>query len=128
MKHSLITLIATFLGSLLGCNAAEFKSVTPPEFQEVIADTAVQVLDSRTAEEYADGHIARAINIDVLKDDFADIATKTLDARRTVAVYCRSGRRSKKAAQILVQKGFRVVELDNGFIGWTEAKLPIVEQ
>ncbi len=127
MKHSLITLIATFLGSLLGCNAAEFKSVTPPEFQEVIADTAVQVLDSRTAEEYADGHIARAINIDVLKDDFADIATKTLDARRTVAVYCRSGRRSKKAAQILTEKGYTVIELNKGYLSWIDAKMPVTK-
>ncbi|MCI6893970.1 MAG: rhodanese-like domain-containing protein [Bacteroidales bacterium] len=127
MKHSLITLIAAFLGSLLGCNAAEFKSVTPPEFQEVIADTAVQVLDSRTAEEYADGHIARAINIDVLKDDFADIATKTLDARRTVAVYCRSGRRSKKAAQILTEKGYTVIELNKGYLSWIDAKMPVTK-
>ena len=127
MKHSLITLIAAFLGSLLGCNAAEFKSVTPPEFQEVIADTAVQVLDSRTAEEYADGHIARAINIDVLKDDFADIATKTLDARRTVAVYCRSGRRSKKAAQILTENGYTVIELNKGYLSWIDAKMPVTK-
>ena len=127
MKHSLITLITAFLGSLLGCNAAEFKSVTPPEFQEVIADTAVQVLDSRTAEEYADGHIARAINIDVLKDDFADIATKTLDARRTVAVYCRSGRRSKKAAQILTEKGYTVIELNKGYLSWIDAKMPVTK-
>ena len=127
MKHSLITLIAAFLGSLLGCNAAEFKSVTPPEFQEVIADTAVQVLDSRTAEEYADGHIARAINIDVLKDDLADIATKTLDARRTVAVYCRSGRRSKKAAQILTEKGYTVIELNKGYLSWIDAKMPVTK-
>ena len=127
MKHSLITLIAAFMGSLLGCNAAEFKSVTPPEFQEVIADTAVQVLDSRTAEEYADGHIARAINIDVLKDDFADIATKTLDARRTVAVYCRSGRRSKKAAQILTEKGYTVIELNKGYLSWIDAKMPVTK-
>ena len=127
MKHSLITLIAAFLGSLLGCNAEEFKSVTPPEFQEVIADTAVQVLDSRTAEEYADGHIARAINIDVLKDDFADIATKTLDARRTVAVYCRSGRRSKKAAQILTEKGYTVIELNKGYLSWIDAKMPVTK-
>ena len=127
MKHSLINLIAAFLGSLLGCNAAEFKSVTPPECQEVIAATAVQVLDSRTAEEYADGHIARAINIDVLKDDFADIATKTLDARRTVAVYCRSGRRSKKAAQILTEKGYTVIELNKGYLSWIDAKMPVTK-
>ena len=109
------------------CGAADFTSITPQEFQKVIADTTVQVVDARTADEYAEGHIARATNIDVLQADFAEKAA-ALDVKRTVAVYCRSGRRSKKAARILADKGYRVVELDKGFIGWSEAKLPIVEQ
>ena len=128
MKHSIFALLSCLFGSMGSCGAADFTSITPQEFQKVIADTTVQVVDARTADEFAEGHIARAVNVDVLQPDFAEKAVANLDAKRTVAVYCRSGRRSKKAAQILVKKGFRVVELDNGFIGWTEAKLPIVEQ
>ena len=128
MKHSIFALLSCLFGAMGSCGAADFTSITPQEFQKVIADTTVQVVDARTADEYAEGHIARATNIDVLQADFASKAATALDVKRTVAVYCRSGRRSKKAARILADKGYRVVELDKGFIGWSEAKLPIVEQ
>ena len=127
MKHSIFALLSCLFGAMGSCGAADFTSITPQEFQKVIADTTVQVVDARTADEYAEGHIARATNIDVLQADFAEKAA-ALDVKRTVAVYCRSGRRSKKAARILADKGYRVVELDKGFIGWSEAQLPIVEQ
>ena len=127
MKHSIFALLSCLFGAMGSCGAADFTSITPQEFQKVIADTTVQVVDARTADEYAEGHIARATNIDVLQADFAEKAS-ALDVKRTVAVYCRSGRRSKKAARILADKGYRVVELDKGFIGWSEAQLPIVEQ
>lgn len=128
MKRSFFALLGCLFGALGGCNAADFTSITPQKFQQVIADTTVQVLDARTADEFAEGHIARAVNIDVLKPDFTEKATAQLDEKRTVAVYCRSGRRSKKAAQILVEKGYKVVELNNGFMGWTNAKLPTTKQ
>ena len=127
MKHSIFALLSCLFGAMGSCGAADFTSITPQEFQKVIADTTVQVVDARTAAEYAEGHIARATNIDVLQADFAEKAA-ALDVKRTVAVYCRSGRRSKKAARILAEKGYRVVEIEKGFIGWSEAKLPIVEQ
>ena len=127
MKHSIFALLSCLFGAMGSCGAADFTSITPQEFQKVIADTTVQVVDARTAAEYAEGHIARAMNIDVLQADFAEKAA-ALDVKRTVAVYCRSGRRSKKAARILADKGYHVVELDKGFIGWSEAQLPIVEQ
>ena len=127
MRHSIFALLSCLFGAMGSCGAADFTSITPQEFQKVIADTTVQVVDARTADEYAEGHIARATNIDVLQADFAEKAS-ALDVKRTVAVYCRSGRRSKKAARILADKGYRVVELDKGFIGWSEAQLPIVEQ
>ena len=46
------------------------------------------------------------------------MAIASLDKKRTVAVYCRSGRRSKNAAGQLVKEGFKVVELEGGFLGW----------
>lgn len=65
--------ILIMLCSLFGCSSAQtqgFKSLTVDEYAKVIEDTAIVRLDVRTAEEYADGHIANTINIDVLKDDF----------------------------------------------------------
>lgn len=121
--------IMTMLCSLLGCTAQTegFKSIGNEEFERIIADTARVVrLDVRTAEEYAEGHIDRAINIDVLKDDFEVNTTAILPKDKTIAVYCRSGKRSKKAAGILVKLGFNVVELNCGYMGWTKADKPVV--
>lgn len=97
-----------------------FKSVGAEEFRTVIADTATVLQDVRTPEEYADGHIANAVNIDVLNDNFQAEALKSLPKEKTIALYCRSGRRSKKAATILAQNGYTVVELNSGYLGWTK--------
>ena len=72
----------------------------------------------RTADEYSSGHIKGAVNIDVLGDDFQKLLQEKLDKERPVAIYCRSGRRSKKAAQTAEQLGFSVVELDGGILSW----------
>lgn len=116
-----MSLFSTIIG-LFGCTAqsSKFATVDVEEFAKVIADTAVVRLDVRTPQEYAEGHIEGAINIDVLSDDFAAEASK-LPADRTIALYCRSGNRSKKAAAILADKGYKVIELATGYKGWTRA-------
>ena len=58
--------------------------------------------------------------INVLDEQFAVIADSTLQKDKPIALYCRSGKRSKKAAAILSRKGYKVYELDKGFIGWKE--------
>ena len=99
-----------------------FKSVEVEEFAKVIADTTVIRLDVRTQEEYAEGHRDNAINIDVKKDDFESKAISALPKDKTIAVYCRGGRRSKKAAKILTANGYTVVELNSGYKGWSSRK------
>lgn len=120
--------LMTMLCSLFGCTAQTigFRSVEAEEFGRIIADTtqAVTRLDVRTAAEYAEGHIANAVNIDVLDGNFESRATGKLPKDKTVAVYCRSGKRSKKAAAILVRNGYSVVELNSGYMGWTKAGMP----
>ena len=49
------------------------------------------------------------------------LAAETLSKDKPVALYCRSGNRSKKAARILAEKGYQVVELETGFRGWAAA-------
>lgn len=71
--------------------------------------------------EYSEGHIPGTININVLDDSFAAMADSTLQKDKPVALYCRSGKRSKKAAVILSEKGYKVYELDKGFNAWQEA-------
>ncbi len=110
----------SFFG-LLGQNN-KFKTVDVNEFEKFIADTSVTILDVRTPAEHAEGYIPGTdYNIDVLEDTYTKIATETLPKDKPVALYCRSGNRSKKAAGILADKGYVVVELGTGFRGWTAA-------
>lgn len=123
MKKILAMGIMGMVCALFGCNAQpnKYSTVEVDEFSELIADTSVVRLDVRTSEEYAEGHIEGAINIDVMGSDFEDKAVAALPKDRTIAVYCRSGRRSKSAAGILADKGYHVVELNTGYMGWTKA-------
>ena len=82
----------------------------------------MQLVDVRTPEEFAEGHIPDALNINVMDENFIDLAISSLDRKRAVAVYCRSGRRSKTAAGELAKEGFKVVELEGGFLGWNGPK------
>ena len=105
------------LCSIFGCSAKGFESVEAAEFAREIAKEGVQLVDVRTASEYADGHIPNAVNIDVFDSNFAE-KIATLDKEKTLAIYCRSGRRSKSAAEQAVKLGFKVVELDGGVLSW----------
>lgn len=121
--------IITMLCSLFGCSAQTegFKSLTVKEYAKAIEDTAIVRLDVRTAEEFAEGHIAKTLNIDVLKNDFESKAVAMLPKNHIIAVNCRSGKRSKNAAQILVKNGFKVIELDGGYNDWVKNRMPVTK-
>lgn len=106
MKAIRIMSILTMLCAIFSCKAQNkgFESVSADAYEKIIADTTVVRLDVRTAEEFAAGHIENAVNIDVLKPDFEQKACETLSKDRVIAVNCRSGKRSKKAASILVRE------------------------
>ena len=104
--------------SFLGCKAADFRSVDAETFAHVIEDTTVVRLDVRTANEYAQGHIPNALLIDVTQADFMQKAEQLLPKDQTIALYCRSGRRSKTAATQLAKHGYQVIELNTGFNSW----------
>lgn len=98
-----------------------FSNVNVDEFQTLIADLNVQLLDVRTPEEFDEGHIAGAALIDVNEATFLPRALETLDKQRPVAVYCRSGRRSVRAASLLAEQGFKVTNLNGGVMAWQDA-------
>lgn len=97
------------------------RSVTVEEFAAEIECDGVQLVDVCTPREWAAGCIDGSINIDVDGGHFGAAADSLLSKEHKVAVYCRSGRRSKKAAEILSMMGFDVVELDKGYNGWIES-------
>ena len=122
MKRLFITLIMGFSFFGLFGQTSKFKTVDVNEFEKFISDTTVTLLDVRTPAEYAEGHIPGThFNIDVLEDSYTKVATETLPKDKPVALYCRSGNRSKNAARILAEKGYEVVELGSGFRGWVAA-------
>ena len=99
-----------------------FKTVGVDEFEQLIADTAaVVILDVRTLAEYQEGHIKGAILIDVKTDSFMVAAREQLPKEKTIAVYCRSGRRSATAAEMLAAEGYLMVNLDGGILAWRKA-------
>lgn len=121
-----IASICLSLGALFSCQQKEgFKSVSVEEFSTIIADPDVQRLDVRTVAEYSEAHIPGSININVLDKEFPAMADSTLQKEKPVALYCRSGKRSKKAAALLSQKGYKVYDLDEGFEGWKKARKEI---
>lgn len=87
-------------------------------FKAVIADQCVVVIDVRSAQEYAEGHLASSININVESHHFTEQIAK-LDKKEKYALYCRSGIRSTLAADQMAKAGFQVVfNLDQG--GFTD--------
>lgn len=82
------------------------------------------LIDVRTPQEFAQGHIKNAQNISVNSDDFAQRISK-LDKTKPVFVYCLSGGRSSYAANVLLNSGFSVVyNLAGGMMQWRAANLP----
>ena len=83
------------------------------------------ILDVRTPEEFAEGHLEGAVMVDFYDDDFADQLAK-LDPSVPYLLYCRSGNRSGQTAVIMADLGFdNVADVDGGIVAWTEAGLPI---
>ena len=119
----IVALFCLFIPFLCACQqkGMNFKSLPVEEFVDVIVDPNVQRLDVRTLAEYTEGHVPGSLNIDVLDPQFVQMADSLLPKEKPVPLYCRSGRRSKKAAELLSQAGYEVYELDSGFNGWQKA-------
>lgn len=98
-------------------------------YQSISRDTSIVVLDVRTDREYKSesGHLSRAVLIPLhdLEDRIDEL---TPYKGRKIIAYCRSGNRSGRAASLLREKGFDVVNLEGGIVRWNELKLPVVRE
>ena len=124
--------ILTCLLSILGLTSAygqkSYEDINVKEFAGLVADSSMVILDVRASEEFAEGHIARAVNVDVKKDDFLVKAKSILPLDKKIAVYCRSGRRSADACERLSADGYMVVNLKGGILAWIDEKMPIIKE
>jgi rhodanese-related sulfurtransferase len=94
-------------------------------FSTALEQPGTTIVDVRTPEEFAAGHLAGAVNVDVEGPGFAD-AVAGLDPAGTYAVYCRSGNRSGVAVSYLVDHGFEsVFHLAGGITAWESAGKPV---
>lgn len=128
---AIAALIAT--AALTGCSGSTPATASDSgparvgtgEFAAVIEQPGIQIIDVRTPEEFAEGHIAGAVNIPVQQADFGDRIAQ-LDPNTTYAVYCRSGNRSQPAVDAMEQAGITdIYELESGTKGWTAEGRPL---
>jgi phage shock protein E len=95
------------------------ERISVNEFYNGINENIV-LIDIRTPEEYNEGHIENAINIDYYANDFSN-QINSLDKEKTYYIYCRSGSRSGNALKIFEDLGFKeVYDLRHGINSWKE--------
>ena len=136
-----LSLCVTFLTTNVSCqNTAqkEPQTIKTPakgvtdlntiDFQKKLnTDNAAIILDVRTPEEFANGHLQNATTINFFGTDFKE-KVNNLDKTKPIYVYCAVGGRSVKAAKVLQDAGFKAVyNLLGGFNGWVAAGFPSVK-
>lgn len=121
MKNLLIVLL--LVSSVYSLKAQEKESIVLlnlTDFKTQTENKEVQLIDVRTPEEFGEGHIEDAINIDYYSEDFADQFNK-LDKDKPVYLYCRSGFRSNESALKLSEMGFKnIYDLEGGFLNYSK--------
>lgn len=108
-------------------NIVTYETVSPEEFAKRIKSDEVYLLDVRTTDEFKEGHIAGAHNLDVMNPDFVKNAEEKLPHDKSIAVYCGTGHRSGMAADSLSEAGFKILNLDGGLDAWKAAQLPVTQ-
>ena len=112
--------------AVMGCAcAAEKVSV---ETAEQLISKKVQLLDVRTKKEWKEGHLEGAVRADIKAEGFTDQVKKVVDSSKPVLVYCRSGRRSARAAKEMEALGYKTVyDLKGGITAWKNADKIVVK-
>ncbi|GAA0859704.1 rhodanese-like domain-containing protein [Aliiglaciecola litoralis] len=121
IRNLLLLLLATFSISSFA------DQVTDITAAQLLADDSQGrlILDVRSAEEFAAGHVPNAVNIP--HDEIEGNIEQLINYQdKSVVVYCRSGRRAAIAENILLEHGFsNVMHLQGDMLGWQESKYPV---
>ena len=121
----IVSCLLAMLGLTSACGQQNFENTDIQGFSKLMTNPEVVLLDVRTETEYAEEHIEGAVLIDQKQDDFVEKAKTMLPIDKTIAVYCRSGRRSANAAGKLADVGYKCVNLKGGIMAWKEAGKPV---
>ncbi|MBT8266079.1 MAG: rhodanese-like domain-containing protein [Bacteroidia bacterium] len=121
MKNYLILILLSMTIVLQSCKEEpqpEIELVTAEEMKELSELEDIQLVDVRTPEEYKEGYIDSAQNIDYNSPSF-NTEIEKLDKSKPVIVYCQKGGRSAKCAQKMKDAGFvKIYDLDGGLAKW----------
>ncbi|WNW01465.1 rhodanese-like domain-containing protein [Tenacibaculum sp. HL-MS23] len=120
MKKNILYL-GLILTIIMSCASKEdgVKDISINDLQVVLKNNEnVQLVDVRTPEEWVEGTIKNAIEINVTGSDFEKKALAKLDKTKPVYIYCRSGGRSKIASELLLKKGFQPYNVLGGYKAW----------
>ena len=122
MKKLLILALSLFLAGCTVTKTSEtsssYKTISSTEAQQMIEDNKdALILDVRTAAEYESGHIPNAVNLSN-EDIQAGKVDSLKDKSQLIMVYCRSGNRSRQAAQKLAELGYTNVVDFGGIQSW----------
>ena len=99
-------------------NKTKSEILSKEEFKALVENANVTLIDVRTPEEFKEGKIFHAKNINYFDHDFQSKINE-LDKSKTVYIYCRSGNRSQKAAKKMKNLGFQhIVDLEGGYMNW----------
>ena len=123
MKKLVFLLLAVMILTACGQDkengqGAVYVNITAEEAKQIMdTEEGYIILDARTQEEYDEGHIPGAIVIshEEITEKAEDVLT---DKEQLILVYCRSGRRSKIAAEALVELGYTNIKEFGGIIDW----------
>lgn len=129
MKKTILSILAAIGIGTASCSAEDgIVVLSPQEFiSQAKADTSAVILDVRTPAEYSEGHLKGAKQLDYLNAEIFDAGVKKLDKANTYYIYCRSGRRSHGACEKMKAQGFKVFDMEGGYLNWTKLGLPVVK-
>ncbi|HTO35027.1 MAG TPA: rhodanese-like domain-containing protein [Flavobacterium sp.] len=117
-KLFLILFTSLFLMSCKGQETEHFKLLNSAQYEQIISENEVTIIDVRTPGEYQSGHIKNAQNINVQSGDFK-AKMENFDREKPIYIYCRSGSRSANAGRILEEMGFKeIYDLKGGILSW----------
>ncbi len=108
-----------------------FVDILPPKgafelIQKNKGNSNFVIIDVRTPEEFRDGHIEGAVNVDFRSENFGREIDR-FDKNKTYFVYCRTGNRSHDALNLMGPLGFHsIVRLEGDITGWKSAGLPVI--
>jgi len=108
MKQIAISISIVLVTLLSIAQNAAVKQVNPTQFQQLIKNTNGVLLDVRTQSEFGNGHIANSGQLNYYVLDFKK-KLLLLPKNEPIYLYCNSGYRSEKAAEILIENGYYII-------------------